>query len=172
MKIFHIALEKDWREARRSGHYTTSTLGRSLADEGFIHASREDQVAQVSDTYYRRVRRPLVRLEIETDKLTPEWREDPADGDTYPHIYGPLNVDAVTAVRPWHRTGREKQFLEVFVNGALFRIALAVVAMVLALVGSYLGKVVNERHGAWMGALVGLGLGAAIFALAVGRRGA
>ena len=42
-RIFHIATVADWDEARRQGRYTTSTRGRTLAEEGFIHASRGDQ---------------------------------------------------------------------------------------------------------------------------------
>ena len=39
MLIFHIATEADWDAARRSKQYTTSTLGRTLEQEGFIHAA-------------------------------------------------------------------------------------------------------------------------------------
>ena len=116
MRIFHIALESDWRTAQRTGEYTTSTLGRTLAEEGFIHASREDQVKGVHDAFYSEVRKPLVRLDIDTDRLRSEWREDPVGDDAYPHIYGPLNVDAVVAANPWHRSGREKAFLEIFLT--------------------------------------------------------
>ena len=42
-RIFHIATVADWEAAQRSGSYTTSTLGRTLVEEGFIHASRADQ---------------------------------------------------------------------------------------------------------------------------------
>ena len=41
MRIFHIATAADWAEAQRTGSYTTSTRGRSLEQEGFVHASRE-----------------------------------------------------------------------------------------------------------------------------------
>ena len=46
-RIFHIATAVEWEAATRSGSYTTSTLGRTLAEEGFIHASHEDQWRQV-----------------------------------------------------------------------------------------------------------------------------
>ena len=77
MRIFHIALESDWRTAQRSGEYTTSTLGRTLAEEGFIHASREDQVKGVHDAFYSEVRKPLVRLDIDTDRLDPSGARTP-----------------------------------------------------------------------------------------------
>jgi len=113
--IHHLALESDWEQAKQTGSYTTSTLGQTLDQVGFIHASRAEQVKQVSDGFYRSVRKPLVRLDIDTDRLTSAWREDPVDGDTYPHIYGPLNLEAVTAVVPWHRSGRPKSLLAVLV---------------------------------------------------------
>ena len=99
--IHHIALQSDWDQARLTGAYTTSTLGRTLEDEGFIHASRLEQVKQVSDAFYSTVRDPLVLLDIDTDRLSSPWREDQVGDDTFPHIYGPLNPDAVVAERPW-----------------------------------------------------------------------
>ena len=101
MIIHHIALESDWQQAQESGAYATSTLGRSLDDEGFIHASRPEQVQRVSDAFYGGVPEPLVLLTIDTDRLASPWREDPVGDDTFPHIYGPLNPDAVIAERPW-----------------------------------------------------------------------
>ena len=38
-RLYHIATVPDWEQAQRDGEYTTSTRGRSLSEEGFIHAS-------------------------------------------------------------------------------------------------------------------------------------
>lgn len=103
MQIFHIATVADWEAAQSSGAYTTSTIGRTLAEEGFLHASREDQWEGVRDRYYADVTEPIVLLVIDTDLLTSPWVEEiPAPGmtGTYPHIYGPLNPAAVTEIRP------------------------------------------------------------------------
>ncbi len=170
MRIFHIALESDWRAAQRTGEYTTSTLGRTLAEEGFIHASREDQVKGVHDAFYSKVRKPLVRLDIDTDRLRSEWREDPVGDDSYPHIYGPLNVDAVIAASPWHRSGRKKAFLEIFLNEAMIRIGLAILAMLLALLGASVGRSFDAEWGPFLGALFGLGLGITLYVIALRRR--
>ena len=43
MRIFHIATAADWAP-HSARHYTTSTRGRTLEQEGFIHASRREQV--------------------------------------------------------------------------------------------------------------------------------
>lgn len=103
MQIFHVATAADWAAAEQSGSYTTSTYGATLAEVGFIHASRAEQTDGVLDAFYADVSEPLVLLTIETDHLEPQWREDPVGDQTFPHIYGPLNVDAVVGVR---RLGR------------------------------------------------------------------
>lgn len=103
MQIFHIATLADWDAARVSGAYTTSTLGRTLEEEGYLHASREDQWEGVRDRYYADVTEPTVLLVIDTDLLASPWVEEipaPEMTETFPHIYGPLNPAAVTEIRP------------------------------------------------------------------------
>ncbi len=107
MRIFHIATVTDWAEAQRGGAYTTSTLGVSLEDEGFIHASRADQWQAVRERYYADVAEPLVLLEIETELLDVTWVEEPPTPgarETFPHIYGPLRVEAVVSVTPLEKS--------------------------------------------------------------------
>jgi uncharacterized protein (DUF952 family) len=98
--IFHIATAAHWAQAEASGAYTTSTVGRSLEDEGFLHASRRDQVSGVLSRYYGDLEEPLVLLTIDTDRLDVPWREDEVGSDTFPHIYGPLSPSAVIEVSP------------------------------------------------------------------------
>jgi uncharacterized protein (DUF952 family) len=101
VRIFHIATATDWDAAQQSGAYTTSTLGVTLEEEGFIHASRADQWEAVRERYYAEVTEPLVLLEIDTDLLDVRWVEElPAPGasETFPHVYGPVAPEAVVAV--------------------------------------------------------------------------
>ena len=103
MRIFHIATEADWAQAQRTGAYTTSTIGVTLAEEGYLHASREEQWAGVRDRYYTDVAEPLLLLEIDTDLLDVPWVEElpaPEATETFPHIYGPLNPSAVVRTAP------------------------------------------------------------------------
>src|SRR5207245_71648 len=67
-----------------------STRGRTLAEEGFIHASTATQVPVVADAYYRDAP-DLVLLVIDTERVRPELRYEqvPGQPDPYPHIYGP-----------------------------------------------------------------------------------
>jgi uncharacterized protein (DUF952 family) len=99
--IYHIATRGDWTRAQAAGEYTTSTRGRTLAQEGFIHASEAHQVAAVANVFYRGVP-DLVVLVIDTARVRPEIRyERVADApEPFPHIYGPLNPDAVVDVVP------------------------------------------------------------------------
>jgi uncharacterized protein (DUF952 family) len=100
--IYHIATRTDWERARRDGEYTTSTAGRTLAQEGFIHASQAAQVAGVANASYRDSPDELVVLVIDAGLVRAPIRyEDVPGADApFPHIYGPLNTDAVLAARP------------------------------------------------------------------------
>ena len=101
--LFHVALLADWEAAQQAGNYRVSTLGRTLEDEGFLHASFAHQWQGVHDAYYaRRVDEPLVLLEVDPDLLdVPVVVETPEGADqAFPHLYGPLPVAAVVDVRP------------------------------------------------------------------------
>ncbi|CAI9405018.1 DUF952 domain-containing protein [Nocardioides sp. T2.26MG-1] len=103
MRIFHIATLADWIAARETGTYATSTRGRTLAEEGFIHASRADQWEGVRAAFYADVSEPLVLLEVDTGLLdVPVVEEEPAPGAgvTFPHVYGVIRPAAVVAVTP------------------------------------------------------------------------
>src|SRR5215475_14780254 len=102
--IFHIATAADWQKALQSGGYRVSTRGRSLDDEGFIHASSEAQVAPVANAIYHDYDSLLV-LVIDPGRLQPEIRYEQVPGwdAPFPHIYGPLNVDAVVRTLPLER---------------------------------------------------------------------
>ncbi len=101
--IYHIASAADWAQAQPDGQYAMSTRGRTLAEEGFIHASTAAQVAQVANAFYRDSPGPLVLLVIDPDLVGPEIRYEhvPGQAEPYPHIYGPLNTDAVLEARPF-----------------------------------------------------------------------
>ena len=108
--IYHIATASDWAQAQRDGQYTTSTRGRTLAEEGFIHASTAGQVALVANSFYQG-EPDLLLLVIDADRVAEEIRYEPVPGQAqpYPHIYGPLNIDAVIRTRPF-RPAPDGQF--------------------------------------------------------------
>ena len=93
--IYHITYKKDWEKALETGAYESS----SLIDEGFIHCSEEHQVLSTLERYYSG-KSGLVKLVIDPARLKSqlihEW--SPSNTETFPHIYGPINVDAVLEV--------------------------------------------------------------------------
>jgi glutathione S-transferase len=105
-RIFHLALPEDWAAAFTSGEYTMSTRGRTLAEEGFIHASTHEQLEATANRFYGDVDQ-LVLLSINVEKIPHDIRwEPPAPGihELFPHIYGPLPVAAVVRTDFWLRT--------------------------------------------------------------------
>ena len=96
--IFHIAFATDWNLAKNSPQY----LVDSLKHEGFIHCSTRSQVVPVANTFFKG-KTGLILLEIDPRKLkSPLKYEDPQpkipgfnNDEKFPHIYGPINTDAV-----------------------------------------------------------------------------
>ncbi|MET8158225.1 DUF952 domain-containing protein [Sphaerisporangium sp. NPDC005289] len=104
MTILHLALAADWEAAVRAGEYRVSTLGRTLEQEGFIHASADRaQLDGVARNFYAAVAAPLVVLTIDEALLDGEVRLEvpPGAQEAFPHIYGPVPVHAVTSVQPF-----------------------------------------------------------------------
>ena len=101
--IYHIARRADWERARADGEYTRSTVDKTLAEEGFIHASQAPQVAGTANKFYRDVPGDLVLLVIDPGLLRAEVRYEDVPGAElpFPHIYGPLNCEAVVEARPF-----------------------------------------------------------------------
>ena len=100
--LFHIAERSRWEGALEVGSYTASTLGRELADEGFIHLSTAEQVAGVAARFYRGVP-DLLLLHIDEARLTSPLVHEQLHGapEPFPHLYGALDVDAVVHVEPF-----------------------------------------------------------------------
>jgi len=129
-RIFHIATAADWRRTLESGTYTTSTVGRTLVQEGFIHASRRDQVQGVFDRYYATLGEDLVLLTIDTARLTgAEVMVEQVGAETYPHVYGPINRTAVVDVTPLNRSGGTETLMSLWVKGMALRMGIALVVM-------------------------------------------
>ena len=93
--IFHIAVAREWADA------TTAYRPEGLEDEGFIHCSTASQVMKVARRRFRG-RADLVLLRIDPDLVDPEIRLESLDGgdELYPHIYGELDLSAVTGLEP------------------------------------------------------------------------
>lgn len=92
--IYHIVSKSDWEAVGDSTHYQ----GDTLDTEGFIHCSTIEQVLDTANFLFHG-RDNLVLLQIDPTKLkSPLKYEDGGDGRLFPHIYGPMEVEAVIAV--------------------------------------------------------------------------
>ena len=93
--IYHVVHKPDWQKAEQQGFYEAA----SLATEGFIHASKARQLWGVIDRYYKD-QSDLLVLHIDEHKLTSPFTYEFAASvnEEFPHIYGPLNLDAVLKV--------------------------------------------------------------------------
>ena len=85
--VVHICAAPAWEAARASGLYRAD----SLADDGFIHFSRWDQLASTAAAYYAGVP-DLVVLVVDPSGLP--FRVE----NGFPHLYAELPVSAVTEV--------------------------------------------------------------------------
>ena len=97
-RIFHLATARAWADSFASGEYRESTLGATLEQVGFIHASYANQVRGVADAFYQG-RDDIVLLVIDPARVGVEIREelDPGSGQYFPHLFGALPVVAVVA---------------------------------------------------------------------------
>ena len=95
--ILHITSESSWGQAVAEGEYR----GDTLATQGFIHFCTTEQMAGVQDRYYRGQTGLLV-LRIDPGRLSSplKWETLPGSGEKFPHLYGPLNLDAVVETAP------------------------------------------------------------------------
>lgn len=176
MRIFHIAERSRWEAAKTSGSYAQSTWGRTLEDEGFIHAARADQWEDVRRRHYAEVSAPLVLLEIDTDRLTSPWREDEVGGTTYPHIHGPLNPSAVVAERPLPARraagapAGSVSFAKLFLGEMVFRMGAAIGLMLLVGILASVGSAIAGEPGALAGLVAGLAVGIPVWVHLARRR--
>ena len=107
MRVFHITEPDVWSTATSTGAFSGSTRGASLDEVGFVHCSFADQVERVAGYVYGEDDVDLLLLEIETDAVPAEVRVENLEGgdECFPHVYGPIPVQAVVAVRQIREKG-------------------------------------------------------------------
>ncbi len=94
MIIYHFVLPETW--AKFEGK--TSYEAESLAIEGFIHCSFENQIDTVLNRYFSATEKVII-LRLESDFLTEKLVIEPStNGELYPHIYGKINREAIVNV--------------------------------------------------------------------------
>jgi uncharacterized protein (DUF952 family)/ribosomal protein S18 acetylase RimI-like enzyme len=97
--VLHITSYETWQAAVESGRYEPE----SLSTEGFIHCSLPSQILGVANAFYRG-QHGLILLVIDPDRLVGDLKWEPPSepfpsharaGDSFPHLYGALNLEAV-----------------------------------------------------------------------------
>ncbi|MDA1098660.1 MAG: DUF952 domain-containing protein [Proteobacteria bacterium] len=93
--IYHCCPGVAWRGCQETGAYTGSP---DDARDGFIHFSALAQV-RTSTANHRAGQAGLILLVVAADKLGPALKWEPSrGGQLFPHLYGPLPLDAVVQV--------------------------------------------------------------------------
>ena len=94
--IYKICPAPAWREAERQGRYDGSA---DDARDGFIHFSTAAQLAGTARKHFHG-QTGLVLIAVDASALGEALRWEPSrDDDLFPHLYGPLDLGAVTAVK-------------------------------------------------------------------------
>jgi uncharacterized protein (DUF952 family) len=95
--IYKICPESLWRDASRDGVFLGSEA--DLRD-GFIHFSTAAQVEETAAKHFAG-QSGLVLLRVDSEKLGSalKW-EASRGGALFPHLYGPLDVSAITRSDP------------------------------------------------------------------------
>ena len=117
--IHHLAPAAEYNAAPADQPYVPA----SYAADGFIHCTQALSVLlEIANRFYRGVPGDFVILDLALDQLTSEVRFEaptppaapgsPLAGVSFPHIYGPINREAIIAVRSARRDV-EGRFLEV-----------------------------------------------------------
>ena len=93
--IYHICRREEWEAAQRTGRYLGSSQDKA---DGFIHFSDASQV-KASAAKHRAGQTGLVLLAVDDARLGPALKWEPSRGGAlFPHLYGPLPIEAVMSV--------------------------------------------------------------------------
>lgn len=99
-EYLHLTPRQVWDRQSALDTYTPEAYDA----DGFIHLTiGEANLVDVGNRYYRSDPRPYVVLRVDPSRISAPVRfED--DAGSFPHVYGPLNRDAVTAVDMMRRS--------------------------------------------------------------------
>lgn len=91
----HLVPAPVWEQQRNNPTY----LPEAYKADGFIHCTIGDgRMLAVANMFYTADPRPFLALTLDPDQITSEVRFEDPDA-VFPHIYGPLQVAAVSSHR-------------------------------------------------------------------------
>lgn len=117
--IYHVVPRDAW-DARPDQPYAPA----SLAEEGFVHCSPDEETTLiVVNSFYRDAPRPLLALLLDENRLSARCAWEAAvpapppgvpESTLFPHVFGPLDRDAVSRVLEvrWDEEGRATGLVE------------------------------------------------------------
>jgi len=95
--VYKICPAQAWDAARSTGQF--AGYGDDLAS-GFIHFSTADQVETTASKHFAGLD-GLVLVAVAADRLGAALKWEPSRGGAlFPHLYGPLNLNAVLWTQP------------------------------------------------------------------------
>ncbi len=94
--IYHIVTSDYWAKFENIAEYVSETFEA----EKFIHCCRKEQIAGVLERFFVGVNNLLI-VEIDESKLSSPllYEVVPDSEETFPHIFGPINHEAIVVVR-------------------------------------------------------------------------
>ena len=97
MLVYKICPAALWREAERAGRFEGAPVDRA---DGYIHFSTAAQAPETAAKHFSG-QVDLLLVAVDRAALGPALKDEPSrGGDLFPHLYGPLPLDAVRWVRP------------------------------------------------------------------------
>ncbi len=111
--IYHLVIESDFQALSKGNEYIPALFEQ----DGFIHCTAEpDTLLAVANDYFSGIKEPVLVLVINLQHVEAEVKFEPPapiagggeshlqEGLLFPHIYGPLNLDAVIGVGVLEKT--------------------------------------------------------------------
>jgi len=89
--IYKIINRKEFQNAKKKGLYRGS---KKDLEDGYIHFSEEFQVKETLDKFFKG-QENLLLLKVSTDKLEHLLWEQSSDGNMFPHLYSPLEMNNI-----------------------------------------------------------------------------
>lgn len=122
--IYHIATLRELRAGCSVDAYTPERFN----DDGFVHCTATpEMLLVVARDYFSSIEEPIAVMRLAPDRLLARLvYEAPAPiagggashltpGAVFPHVYGPLNLDAIDGVGLLSRSGGDFSWPSVFV---------------------------------------------------------
>lgn len=90
--IFHITTEEEFQNHKEGGEYHPE----SIDTDGYIHCSKGSQIEEAANRLFPDADQiVLLIIDIPTLSADVKYEADEETGEKFPHIYGPLNTNAI-----------------------------------------------------------------------------